>query len=212
MTNRFDSTFDYYFDKPLNQLLPDLANSNASGKWRPCQVGSYKPTKLGLYDMHGNVWEWCEDEVKVDNRPSLRVVRSDAWDGPPERCRTSSRIVIPRSDRHGTVGLRVARVSDALRPLFRTLPGRPWLVTEGDGTSKVRYQRFLYYLKRIVNKLGLAGRFHTFRHSFISKSLTGGTPEAIVRSWVGDVDAEIMKLCTHNADRNSQAAMKRLAR
>ena len=52
---------------------------------------------------------------------------------------------------------------------------------------------------------------HTFRHAFISNAITKGTPEAVVRDWVGHVDADILKLYTHIADQDSQAAMRRLA-
>lgn len=66
-------------------------------------------------------------------------------------------------------------------------------------------------LKRVLKRLGLPGHVHTFRHTFISLALTAGTPEAVVRTWVGHVDPEILKLYTHIADAASHAAMRKFA-
>jgi formylglycine-generating enzyme required for sulfatase activity len=40
-------------------------------------VGSYTPNNLGIYDLGGNVWEWCED--KYESGETWRVLRGGSW-------------------------------------------------------------------------------------------------------------------------------------
>lgn len=108
MSDKLDSAFDFYFDKPVEQLQPEQANFGRLR--RTCKVGSYQPNKLGLYDMHGNVWEWCDDEEKVDNGASLRVGRGGGWDAGSGGCRAAARHAPAPNLRSGDLGLRVARV------------------------------------------------------------------------------------------------------
>lgn len=112
---------------------------------------------------------------------------------------------------------RAVPMSAAARVLLTSLPRNAlWVVTAAasklypDGRHQISERRLLQYLQRILKRLGLPGHLHTFRHSFISHALTRGTPEAVVRTWVGHVDADVMKLYTHIADQASQAAMQRL--
>jgi integrase len=109
-------------------------------------------------------------------------------------------------------------MSGRVRALLAALPRRGrWVFTarastkypKGDHQFSDRH--LLASLKRVLKKVGLRGHVHTFRHAFISNALTRGTPEAIVRQWVGHVDPEVIKLYTHIADVSSQAAMERLA-
>ncbi len=111
MANKLDSAFDFYFDKPVAELQADQANfEHGKGLKRTCQVGSYKPNRLGLYDMHGNVWEWCEDEQKLDNGASGRVSRGGGWYYGASSCRAAARDWRAPSYRSRDLGFRLARV------------------------------------------------------------------------------------------------------
>ncbi len=92
-TSKSDCSFHFYFDQPTNDLSLDQANfgSGGPGVSRTTKVGSYLPNRLGIYDLHGNVWEWCQDIFKgfwrvVLGEGSWRVVRGGSWGGAASPC------------------------------------------------------------------------------------------------------------------------------
>src|SRR5262249_21993543 len=90
-----------------------------SGLERTSAVGSYPPNAWGLYDMHGNVWEWCADwydryspSLAADPRGpdtgSHRVGRGGGFNYSAVACRSAYRSSRPPSSRNRDVGVRLA--------------------------------------------------------------------------------------------------------
>jgi serine/threonine protein kinase/formylglycine-generating enzyme required for sulfatase activity len=118
MSVKWDSGFDFYFAKPTNTLLFERANFGG-GFNRPVKVGSYEPNRLGLFDMAGNVAEWCDD-IRKEEGPK-RYLRGGCFLDDARTCRAQLIGMRQASLKGNTVGLRVARVpSGAPSPEAKT--------------------------------------------------------------------------------------------
>jgi len=91
---------------------------NSEGRLHP--VAQKKPNAWGLYDMHGNLWEWCQDwygkypmkhviDPKGAKKGSYIVIRGGSWFSDSRNCRSAFRTYWPYSSRGYGVGFRVLK-------------------------------------------------------------------------------------------------------
>ncbi|MBS3030024.1 MAG: SUMF1/EgtB/PvdO family nonheme iron enzyme [Dolichospermum sp. DET50] len=108
---RAGTTTPFYFGE---SITPELVNYNGNytyasapkGQYRQqtTDVGSFPPNAFGLYDMHGNVWEWCLDDyinnysdaprdgsALTSQSVSIKLLRGGSWTFIPGYCRSASR-------------------------------------------------------------------------------------------------------------------------
>jgi eukaryotic-like serine/threonine-protein kinase len=106
-----------------NGDFPYAGAPTGENRERATPVGSFPPNQFGLYDMHGNVWEWCLDEYRpsYQNAPfdgsvwttsdaprdPKRVMRGGAWDYVARGCRSAVRGSLAPRSRVAGCGLRV---------------------------------------------------------------------------------------------------------
>jgi formylglycine-generating enzyme required for sulfatase activity len=95
-----------------NKLSVDDANFNERHKGTT-PVGKFKPNRLGLFDLHGNVRQWCRDLYAFDyknprGQSPPRVVRGGSWRDGAADCRSANRLSLNPDNRVNYVGFRVA--------------------------------------------------------------------------------------------------------
>jgi alpha-galactosidase len=103
-TTRFAFGDDAFWLKDFGRHASDGWDGSGVDSPRFAPVGSFKPNRFGLHDMHGNLNEWCADVYAADYQPeslaaaaaadgtnAARALRGGHWRNNPDRCRAAAR-------------------------------------------------------------------------------------------------------------------------
>ena len=129
---RAGTTTAYYCGDTITGELANYAGSETTA------VGKYSPNAFGLYDMHGNVWEWCQDDwhesynnaptdgrawllgggskkyikyIRLSEASSNKAIRGGSWFNDPDICRSAYHNYNTRDFRNYYIGFRVVCVA-----------------------------------------------------------------------------------------------------
>jgi formylglycine-generating enzyme required for sulfatase activity len=118
---------DTLTDKLVNYNASSIYADEPQGKYRreTTPVGYFPPNAFGLYDMHGNVYEWCEDDYHESyektptdgsawlssDKNTTKILRGGSWLSDPYYCRCAYRLNVDPDLGYYSFGLRVVRVS-----------------------------------------------------------------------------------------------------
>jgi formylglycine-generating enzyme required for sulfatase activity len=128
---RAGTTTPFHFGETITGKLANYSATTIYGeepkgeyRERTTPVGSFTANAFGLYDMHGNVWEWCDDHWHGDyndaptdgsawiesnsvEESARRLLRGGSWDNDPRACRSAFRDNSGPDDRYNDNGFRL---------------------------------------------------------------------------------------------------------
>jgi len=125
---RAGTTTPFHFGETITSALANydgtyIYQSEPKGEKRSqtTEVGIFPPNTFDLYDMHGNVWEWCEDVYhttyegaptngsawNAGGEPDRRLLRGGSWSNVPQFCRSAVRFISTPGFRNLNIGFRV---------------------------------------------------------------------------------------------------------
>ena len=101
-----DKTFPWGDDDAVAREYANFEGAGGKDQWNDttAPVGSLKPNGYGLYDMTGNVWEWCQDWYNSDH--DSRVLRGGSWDYSSNFLPVADRLNFPPSITLNSYGFR----------------------------------------------------------------------------------------------------------